>query len=90
MNNLLKKSFHPIVRNLNTCASVAVLKIIISNQVHTRPNSNCVIYENAVGTCLFACKNLDAILSIEFYHLDSIQTGIKVHLKLSLNQCEQV
>ena len=28
--------------------------------------------------CIFACKNLDAILSIEFYHLDSIQTGIKV------------
>ena len=54
MNNLLEKIFHPIVRNLNTCASVAVLKIIISNQVHTRPNSNCVIYENAVGTCLFA------------------------------------
>ena len=25
--------------------------------------------------CIFACKNLDAILSIEFYHLDSIQTG---------------
>ena len=28
--------------------------------------------------CIFACKNLDAILSIEFYHLDSIQTGIEV------------
>ena len=78
MNNLLEKIFHPIVRNLNTCASVVVLKIIISNQVPTYTSKfklcNLRKCSGHMLVCIFSCKNLDAILSIEFYHLDSVQT----------------